>query len=163
MFGDPNLVQTGMEACVPAPRRVPLNRKQGSMERAERWKIASGLNILVGLWLIIAPFVLGYSDQTSPTAASILFGFLIAVIAALRVFRMPDASWLGWVNVILGLGILFAPFYVNYGYTGNPYQAYVQFPLFNADSIPLWNSVIAGAIAAVLGAASALMERAETP
>lgn len=134
------------------------------MERTQRWKIASGLNILVGVLLIIAPFVLGYSDQTAATGTSIFFGFLIAVVAALRIFRMPDASWLGWVDVGLGLALLFAPFYVNYGYAVNPHhEVYVQYPLVNADNIPLWVSVIGGAIAAVLGAASALMQRTATP
>lgn len=133
------------------------------MERTERWKIASGLNILLGAWLILSPFVLGYADQTAATGASVFFGFLIAVVAALRIFRMPDASWLGWVNVALGLSLLFAPFYINYGYAVNPYQAYVQYPLVDPDNIPLWNSIIGGAIAAVLGAASALMQRASTP
>jgi membrane protein YdbS with pleckstrin-like domain len=78
------------------------------MEQAERWKIASGLNILVGLLLIIAPFVLGFWHSTSPTATSILFGVFIAVIAALHVFRMPLASWMAWANVILGIALFFS-------------------------------------------------------
>lgn len=133
------------------------------MERTEWWKIASGLNILLGVWLILAPFVVGFSHITSPTATSILFGVMIAVVAALRVFRMPDASWLGWANVLLGLALLFAPFYVSYGYAGNPFQSYVQLPVFDFSSIPLWNSLIVGAIVAVLGAFSALYERATVP
>ncbi len=133
------------------------------MAHTERWKIASGLNILLGIWLIISPFVLGFSHITSPTATSILFGVLIAVVAAYRIFRDPEASWLGWVNVVLGLALLFAPFYVNYGYAGNPFQAYVQPPVFDFSSVAVWNSVIVGAITAVIGAFSALYERAKTP
>lgn len=127
------------------------------------WKIASAINILIGLWLIIAPFVLGFWHLTSPTATSILFGFFIAVVAALRVFKMQAASWLSWANVLLGIALLFAPFYVNYGYVGNPYQAYVTLPLLDLNSLAVWNSIISGAIVAVLGVVSALLERSVTP
>jgi hypothetical protein len=112
--------------------------------------------------LIIAPFVLGFWHSTSPTATSILFGVFIAVIAALHVFRMPLASWMAWANVILGIALFFAPFYVNYGYAGSPFRAYVQLPLVDANSLALWSSIISGAVVTVLGIISALYERAKT-
>ncbi len=42
---------------------------------------ASGLNILLGIWLIIAPFVLGYSGNSTPLWNDIIFGVLIAIRA----------------------------------------------------------------------------------
>jgi hypothetical protein len=121
------------------------------------------LNIPAGLWLIIAPFVLDFWHMTLPTATSILFGVFIAVIAALHVFRMPLASWTPWANVILRIALFFAPFYVNDGYAGNSFRAYVQPPVVNVNSLALWNSMISGAIVTVLGIISALDERAKTP
>lgn len=39
--------------------------------------------VLVGIWLIIAPFVLGYSSETTPLWNSILVGVLVTVVGIL--------------------------------------------------------------------------------
>lgn len=46
-------------------------------EMAEEW-----LNFLVGLWLMIAPPILGYSAQVAATMNSVVLGVLVAVFAA---------------------------------------------------------------------------------
>lgn len=40
------------------------------------------LNLTAGLWLVVAPFVLGFSEARVPTAASIAVGSLVAALAA---------------------------------------------------------------------------------
>jgi hypothetical protein len=46
-------------------------------------RIASGLNILFGAWLIVSPSVFGYEGTGSPaTWSSVIVGTLIAILAA---------------------------------------------------------------------------------
>jgi hypothetical protein len=45
--------------------------------------VASGLNVLAGIWLIIAPFVVGY-DKGDPYWNDIVFGAIVAVLALAR-------------------------------------------------------------------------------
>ena len=46
-------------------------------ESAPEW-----INLAAGLWLVIAPFVLGFGSVPVPTANSIAVGSLVAVLAA---------------------------------------------------------------------------------
>lgn len=39
------------------------------------------LNVILGIWLIVAPFVLGYSTLTNAMWNDIIVGVLVAVIA----------------------------------------------------------------------------------
>jgi hypothetical protein len=74
------------------------------MTKEQQVTTASGLNIIAGLWLIISPFVLGYSSLTAATWGSIIVGIIIAAIAAVRAFCPGEMVWLSWVNVVLGSG-----------------------------------------------------------
>src|SRR3954469_21858467 len=64
-------------------------------------RIAAGLNALAGIWLIIAPFVLGYGDG-DPYWNDIVFGALVLAIAVLRYAVAPRAAWLSALNMLIG-------------------------------------------------------------
>ncbi len=93
---------------------------------------ASGLNILAGLWLIVAPFVLGYVASV-PRWNDIILGIVIGVFALIRTFTPLRAAWLSWANIVLGLWLIVAPFAL--GYPG---------------TTPLWNDIILGIVVAGL-------------
>ncbi len=103
-----------------------------------RW--ASGLNILAGLWLIVAPFVLGYSNLQSAMWNDIIVGIVVAALAAIRAGGMMNQPWLSWINLILGAWVFISPWVLNYVDTQNA----------------LWNNLILGAIIFVLAGWSAL-------
>lgn len=125
-------------------------------------KVASGLDLLAGLWLIISPFVLGYSDlgQATKTMASqatnnsLIVGFTVAVIAAIRLanayrfgeYELPT-MWLSWLSALLGLWLIVSPFVLGFADVTNLTTAY-------------WNTIILGIIVTVLGVWSALTARA---
>ena len=48
-------------------------------------KTASGLNLALGNWLIISPFVLRYATEASP-ANDVTIGIIIAILATMRMF-----------------------------------------------------------------------------
>lgn len=98
---------------------------------------ASWLNVLAGAWLIIAPFVLHYTNATTRTN-DILIGVIVAVLALFRGAIPSKNTWLSWVNLILGLWLIVAPFILGY-----------------ANTTPRWNDVIMGLIVGGLAAWSA--------
>ena len=103
-------------------------------------KIASGLNIVLGVWMIIASFVLGYSGTTIALWNDIIVGVIILLLAWSRVANPGSMTAESVINVILGLWLIAAPFTLGY---------------FSATAA-LWNSIIVGAVVAVLGAWSAI-------
>lgn len=97
---------------------------------------ASGLNVLAGIWLIIAPFVLNYSNG-DPYWNDIVFGAIVAVFALIRVGGAVRASWLSWINALIGIWLIVSAFWLDNTATAG------------------WNDVILGAIVLVLAALSA--------
>jgi hypothetical protein len=96
----------------------------------------SGLNVLAGIWLIIAPFVLGYGGG-DPYWNDIVFGAITAVIAFVRFAGAYRASWLSWVNALIGVWIFVSAFWLD-----------------NTGTAGI-NDIILGAIVFVLAIASA--------
>jgi hypothetical protein len=107
-------------------------------------KVASGLNILFSIWLIISPFLLGYS-ATNGTAMwdAIIVGVIVLVLAWIR-FANPDGgTWPSWVNAVLGLWLIIAPFVLG----------------TSANATIMWNDIIVGIAFVVFGVWSALATR----
>lgn len=102
-------------------------------------QLASGINILAGIWLALAPWFLAYASGVG-IWSSIIVGIIIAVLAGIRAFGAYDAAWMSWANVVLGLWVIIAPFILGYG----TYPA------------RLWNNIIVGVIVAALGTWSAV-------
>lgn len=109
--------------------------------RLVKW--ASGANIVLGLWLIIAPFLLGYTGIAAAMWNEIIVGVIVVVLAWLRVSNPGRMTWLSWSNVVLGLWLIAAPFVL--GYSGT--------------AAAMWNEVIVGLLIAGLGTWSALETR----
>ncbi|MDZ4225747.1 MAG: SPW repeat protein [Candidatus Andersenbacteria bacterium] len=104
-------------------------------------KTASGLDALVGLWLVLSPFILGYSLLTGALWNAIIVGVLVILLAGMRALGEGYRSaWPSWVNLVLGLWMIVAPFII--GYAG--------------VMAVLWNSIIVGALIVILAAWSAL-------
>ena len=119
--------------------RTPLDPRDNRMGQVV---VASGINLILGLWLIIAPFVLGFTAHTHSEWNTIIVGILVATIAAIRIWGGRGASWLSWINAGLALWLIVSPWI--YG---------------NSDiSAILWNDIIVGVVVLVLSAWSALAQ-----
>jgi hypothetical protein len=103
-------------------------------------KIASGLNVLLGLWLIVASFILGYSEFNTAQWNEIIVGAVVLILAAIRFWQPDEWSWLSWVNAALGVWFVVAPFILGY----------------NEVTAALWNDIIVGIAIIVLAAWSAI-------
>lgn len=106
------------------------------LQRA-RWSSAG--TVLAGLWLIIAPLVLNFTGNNAAQYNHIIVGIAVLVLAAIRAFDPDEREGISWMNVILGLWMIVAPYLLGYA---------------NVNSART-NSLIAGAVILILAAFSA--------
>ena len=88
-----------------------------SQDHLAQARSASGVNVLLGCWLIASPWIFAYTGNASAFWNSIVAGALVVLLAAGR-FSLPRSS-LGssWLNVLLGLWTIVSPWI--YGYAAN--------------------------------------------
>lgn len=84
------------------------------VQRAVRARIAGGINILLGLWLMASPWVFDYSGR-SAVLNGVSVGALIAVLAGLRLtsFLRYSAS-VGGICLLLGFWTVVSPWTSGY-------------------------------------------------
>jgi hypothetical protein len=58
-----------------------------ALYRPPTWE--EGINLAIGIWLIIAPFVLGYTGLTMATWIHVIVGLLVGGDALLALFQRP--------------------------------------------------------------------------
>ncbi len=113
-------------------------------------KTLSWLVALAGAWEVVAPFLLGFTATTAFLWDAVIIGLALVVLgvwAALSNQESTDRG-LDWINAILGLWLIAAPFVL--GYSGS--------------AVPLWNDVGVGVIVAVLaGWAAVAMGQLQHP
>ncbi len=102
------------------------------------------LNLILGVLLLISPWVLNFPAGTA-TANAIVFGLVIAAvaIAALAAF----ARWEEWVNLIVGLWVVISPFALG----------------FSSSGAAVWTHVVIGAVVAALAAIELLILSGNRP
>jgi SPW repeat-containing protein len=44
----------------------------------------SGINALVGIWMIVSPWVVGFSHDSPVTASAVISGIIVLVLGAIR-------------------------------------------------------------------------------
>jgi hypothetical protein len=104
-------------------------------------KTTSGLDALAGLWLILAPFLLGYADVAGAVWNSIIFGVAVVLLAGARTLGEGYRhAWPSWINVVIGLWLIIAPFVIGYAQV----------------TAALWNDIIIGIVIAGLAAWGAM-------
>lgn len=96
------------------------------------------VNALVGIWFIIAPFALRFTDRPTPMWLSIIGGAILLVLAGWAAFseQARHQKWIQYVNGLVGIWfILFSYLY----------------PLAEVANVR-WTSVVGGLIALILSA-----------
>ena len=129
------------------------------MRETVQW--TSGINVVAGLWLIIAPFVLGYDEIQAALWNDIVVGIIVAAFAVARVARPLMNPGLSWINAVLGLWLIVAPFVLGYGRVVEAEALAVEGAVGGAQTA-MWNDIIVGVIILVLGVWSALSARGRT-
>ena len=102
-------------------------------------RTASMINFFLGIWVLISPFVLGFSGFRGLMLNNVIVGVIVMIVAAVQAWGTTRTSGgLSWINLILGLWLIVTAF------------------VFNVQGIPsiVWNQIISGAVVAILAAIS---------
>jgi len=85
---------------------------------AAQARTASAINIMLGIWLLVSPWMFKYSAMgPAATLNSVIVGALIAVLAAVRLHSWRDTTPFSGVNLVLALWTIASPWV--YGYAAN--------------------------------------------
>ncbi|MFB6311869.1 MAG: SPW repeat protein [Salinirussus sp.] len=105
---------------------------------------------LVGLWMLVSPFVLtGQIGSGAPFWSTVIGGIIVAVLAGFAAYAIRStvaiepnapAEWAGWIAALAGIWLLLSPFVLS-GSIGT--------------GVALWSTAIAGLVALVLAAFAA--------
>ena len=100
-------------------------------------KILSRINVAAGIWLILAPFMLGFSSYAAAMYNSIILGIVIGVNGLIRQSNPEESLWAGWTNIVLGSWLFISAFILTTGSTAS-----------------IWNSIVLGALIVTMAASS---------
>lgn len=73
------------------------------------------LNVLLGIWFFVSPWVFGAAHTSNAWNAWIV-GAALVILAAARM-SAPAATGLSWINMLLGIWMFASPWI--FGYTAN--------------------------------------------
>jgi hypothetical protein len=90
-------------------------------------KGASWVNLVLGIWLVFAPWALQFAGAAA--ANSVIFGFLVLIVAAASLSVQPSNHASAWMNLFLGIWVFISPWAI--GFTFVP--------------LAFWNSFLIGA------------------
>ncbi len=76
-------------------------------------KPALTLNLLLGIWLFISPWVFGYYSDPSAWDSWIV-GALIAIFALIRMSNPGGLPFFSWLNMLLGAWTIASPWIFSY-------------------------------------------------
>jgi hypothetical protein len=99
---------------------------------------ASGINALLGLWLIISPWIVRFPDHPTALWNTLILG-IVVLIAALYATRATEPGP-SWANVVFGVWLIIAPWVLG----------------FSALEGATTNSVVLGIIVGILGLCAGL-------
>ena len=112
------------------------------MKNTQRWQ--DWFNLVLGGWLLLTP-LFGVGTPTDIAAWNAYLGGGLVAILAIWALTRPE-MWEEWVNLILGLWLIAAPFAL--GFSNQPG--------------PMWNHIIVGLLIGIDAAWVVAQRRAES-
>jgi len=106
------------------------------MKPWSRWQ--DWTNVVLGLWVFAAPWVLGYSQVAGAAWDDWIVG-LVVLLLGIWALAVPASSGVEWTNAVAGLWLFIAGFWLDKGVAA-----------------AITNDLVAGALVAVLAAWAAL-------
>lgn len=111
-------------------------------------RTVSGIDIVAGIWLIAAPFILGYSSLTNALWNDVAIGVVVGVLSVIRVSNQGIHNTVtSWLSVIAGVWLIASPFIIGYS-------------VISATAMA--NDIILGVIVAVFALSGALLNPSDT-
>jgi hypothetical protein len=101
-----------------------------AMKRVKHWQ--DPVNALVGAWLLLSPWVLGFQGVMAATTITMAIGALL-VASSVGAMQLAQA-WEEWLDVLLGIALMVAPVLLG----------------FDAVAPALQNALVAGGLVTAL-------------
>ena len=80
------------------------------MVQIKHWQ--DSVNAVLGVWLVLSPWALGFQSETTPMANAVIVGAAL-IAAALGAMLVPRA-WEEWTELVLGLWMIVAPWVLGF-------------------------------------------------
>jgi hypothetical protein len=94
--------------CRKATRERESHMKQ--MKQMKHWQ--DPVNALLGAWLIVSPWLLGFSKETTTMSNMVVIGVALIAVALGAIF-VPQA-WEEWTEAALGLWLMVSPWVLGF-------------------------------------------------
>jgi hypothetical protein len=83
-----------------------------SMEIPEAWAWEDWVDMVLGVWLAVSPWILGFSDSDpAATRNALIVGIAVAALSAITFLAYSVIE--EWVDVVLGLWLIASPWIVS--------------------------------------------------
>jgi hypothetical protein len=102
-----------------------MGGENGMYEQKDKSKIAAGLSLVAGIWLMLSVFMMGMGITSNIFAV----GLLVVIFSLIELSSMEATKWVSWINGILGLWLIVSPWVFKGMIAGE-----------------LWNSLVLGVI-----------------
>jgi hypothetical protein len=87
-----------------------------------QWQDAG--NLVLGIWLFLSPWILGFAGEAAAAWNAWIVGVVIAVVAASAIYAFQ--KWEEWLNVALAVWLVLSPWLLG----------------FSALAAAMWNAVV---------------------
>ncbi len=86
-----------------------------SMEIQEAWAWEDWVDMVLGVWLAISPWVLGFTDNDAATRNALIVGVAVAVLSGstFLVYNVIEE----YVDVVLGIWLIISPWVLSFSGT----------------------------------------------
>ena len=99
------------------------------MNSDQRWQ--DWVILTLGVWLFFAPFFMSYGSITGAAAWSSYVAGTVAAVFAASALWTPASQSEAWVNLVLGLWLVIAPFVLDF---------------YGSEAVAAWNHVVLGIV-----------------
>jgi SPW repeat len=76
-------------------------------------KMFDWTNLLLGLWVLISPWVLGYASSMAALWSAVVLGIAVMLVSLWALYQ-PPRRLPEWVNLVLGVLLFIAPWALGY-------------------------------------------------
>lgn len=80
------------------------------MTRMKHWQ--DPINVLLGIWFVVSPWVLGFQASSTPTISMVVLG--VVLIAAALGASFAARAWEEWVEGVIGILMIISPWVLGF-------------------------------------------------
>jgi hypothetical protein len=78
--------------------------------KMKHWQ--DSVNLVLGLWMLVSPWLLAFQAEAKPMWNSVILGILIAAVALYALFQV--FAWEEWANAVFGAWLLVSPWVLGF-------------------------------------------------